>query len=347
MIGVGSLVLGARVLLAAVFAVAGVAKLLDREGSRRSLAEFGVPPRLQATIAWLLPATEIAIAIALLPAGSSRWAAIAAAVLLVAFIAGIARAMARGRAPDCHCFGQLHSAPAGRTTLIRNSALVAVAAIVVAEAPGPSIGSWLEARTAAELVAVGAVGAAIGLALFAGRLWLERHELVTELRAAQEKLRGLPAGLPVGTMAPSFSLEDVHGKTHTLESLRARGNPVVLVFVHPDCVPCARMLPELARWQAALGQSLTVAPISTAEPEPTRAMAAEHGLELMLVGEDADVMWAFEARGTPTAVVVAADGTIASPAVSSLLAIEPLVRVTLRRDQARSVTAHAAPSSQP
>jgi uncharacterized membrane protein YphA (DoxX/SURF4 family) len=36
----------ARLLLASVFIVAGAAKLADREGSRRALADFGVPTPL-------------------------------------------------------------------------------------------------------------------------------------------------------------------------------------------------------------------------------------------------------------------------------------------------------------
>ena len=43
MAAVGSFLLGIRVVLAAVFAVAGVAKLLDQPGTRRSLSDFGVP----------------------------------------------------------------------------------------------------------------------------------------------------------------------------------------------------------------------------------------------------------------------------------------------------------------
>ena len=46
------------------------------------------------------------------------WLAFAAivAALLLAFVGGIAFNMARGNAPDCHCFGQLHSEPAGRSS---------------------------------------------------------------------------------------------------------------------------------------------------------------------------------------------------------------------------------------
>ena len=38
-------VLGVRIVLAAVFAVAGIAKLLDAAGSRGALEGFGVPRR--------------------------------------------------------------------------------------------------------------------------------------------------------------------------------------------------------------------------------------------------------------------------------------------------------------
>jgi hypothetical protein len=39
--------------------------------------------------------------------------------------------MARGEAPDCHCFGQLHSESAGWRTLARNGLLAAIAGFVV------------------------------------------------------------------------------------------------------------------------------------------------------------------------------------------------------------------------
>ena len=45
----------ARVLLAAVFAVAGMAKLADRAGTRRALADFGTPTRVVGPMALVLP----------------------------------------------------------------------------------------------------------------------------------------------------------------------------------------------------------------------------------------------------------------------------------------------------
>jgi hypothetical protein len=49
-------------LLALVFAVAGLAKLLDREGSRRTIVDFGVPSALAAPLGLVLPLAELAVA---------------------------------------------------------------------------------------------------------------------------------------------------------------------------------------------------------------------------------------------------------------------------------------------
>src|SRR3712207_4543089 len=108
----------ARLALAAVFAVAGIAKLFDREGARAGLEGFGVPRALARPGAIVLPVAEIAVAVLLLPVGTAWYGGLGALALLLAFVAGIGYNLARGRTPDCHCFGTLHSEPAGRSTLI-------------------------------------------------------------------------------------------------------------------------------------------------------------------------------------------------------------------------------------
>src|SRR5215211_273305 len=123
----------ARLLLALVFLVAGVAKLADRTGSRQGLIDFGVPARLASPLGILLPLAELAVAAALIPTSTAWWGAIGALALLLLFVAGISINLARGRKPECRCFGQLHSAPAGWKTLSRNGALAAVAGFVVWE----------------------------------------------------------------------------------------------------------------------------------------------------------------------------------------------------------------------
>src|SRR5215472_6392294 len=110
----------ARVVLFVVFLVAGIAKLADLAGSRAALRDFGVPARLAEAFGLLLPLAELAVAVALLLPATAWWGALGALALLLLFVGGIGSNLARGRRPDCHCFGQLHSAPAGWPTLLRN-----------------------------------------------------------------------------------------------------------------------------------------------------------------------------------------------------------------------------------
>src|SRR2546423_2741111 len=125
------LLLCVRLLLAAVFLVAGLAKLADLAGSQQALRDFGVPAQLANPFGVLLPLAELAVAVALVPPVSAWWGGLGALILLLLFVVGIGYNLAHGRQPDCHCFGQLHSAPAGWSTLIRNLVLAAVAGLVV------------------------------------------------------------------------------------------------------------------------------------------------------------------------------------------------------------------------
>ena len=63
----------ARLCLAVVFFLAGVAKLADRSGTRQALADFDVPRRLAGPLLLLLPAAELAAATALLFPTTARW----------------------------------------------------------------------------------------------------------------------------------------------------------------------------------------------------------------------------------------------------------------------------------
>ena len=106
----------ARLVLALIFVLAGLAKLADRKGSRQAVADFGVPAVLAAPIGVLLPLAELVVGASLIPASTAWWGAVGALALLLLFVVGIGINLARGRKPECHCFGQLHSGPAGWST---------------------------------------------------------------------------------------------------------------------------------------------------------------------------------------------------------------------------------------
>ena len=322
-----TILLIARLLLALVFVVAGVAKLADPKGSRQAIIDFGVPSALATPLGILLPLAELAVAVALIPASTAWWGAVGALGLLLLFIVGIGNSLARGRKPDCHCFGQLHSAPAGGKTLARNAALAAVAGFVIWQGyngAGPSAVGWLSSPSATQIAAlifalvvlgllVGAWALLLQLVRQNGRL-LSRIEALEGWRLAGGDVpsaNGSATGLPVGAQAPGFELPGLDGERLTLDSLLASGKPAMLVFTSSGCGPCTEMLPEIARWQEDQAETLTISLISGGEPEENRAKSSEHGLRDVLL-EDGEVSEKYAVHGTPSAVLVRPDGTIGS-----------------------------------
>jgi peroxiredoxin/uncharacterized membrane protein YphA (DoxX/SURF4 family) len=337
-----SVVLAARIVLAAVFIVAAAGKFVDLKGSRASLVGFGVPQRLADLLGTLLPFAELAVAIALIPGSTALAGGIGALVLLGSFVAGISNALRKGEAPPCNCFGAIHSAPASRTTLARNIALAALAVVVVGWGPGPEIGSWVDARSAAELVAVATGAAALALLLIAPPMWLENRRLRTDLAAADDRLKRIPPGLRVGSLAPEFSLPDGEGGTMTLSSLLRPGKPVVLVFTIAGCGPCEPMLPSLRRLQEIAADRVTIGLIGIHSIKHYDRMIEAHGGDLRLadavvedpslereIDETGDVAHLYDIHDSPGAVAVTAAGTIASTVVSGRPAVEALIRLTM------------------
>src|SRR5437016_4420862 len=132
------LLLVAHMMLAGVLGVAGIAKLADRAGSRQALIDFGVPALLATPLGVLLPLAELAVA-GLLVAPSTAWGgAIGALGLFLLFLVGLSLTLAQGRAPACHCFGQLSSTPIGWPTLVRTALFAAISGLLVWQ--GPPIG---------------------------------------------------------------------------------------------------------------------------------------------------------------------------------------------------------------
>ncbi|MBV8160758.1 MAG: DoxX family membrane protein, partial [Acidimicrobiia bacterium] len=133
--GMSVAVTAVRVVLAAVFAVAGWTKLSDSAGTRAAAQAFGVPSTATPAVAFLVPVAELAVSILLLFGGSAADpGAVGAIALLGLFIVAIAVSLARGRRPDCHCFGGVRSETVSARTLVRNAVLLGAALLVLARA---------------------------------------------------------------------------------------------------------------------------------------------------------------------------------------------------------------------
>ncbi len=324
-----------RLLLSATFAVAGFTKLTDPQGTRQSFVDFGAPASVAGFAARLLPIAELACAIALLPAASALWGAAGTLALLLLFIAAIGNSLARGHRPACHCFGQLHSKPVGWTTIARNVALAAMATVVVLEArqaPSPEFIGWLAGldRFAAVVLAFSIAIAALAVlwAWSLVHLLRQNGRLMLRLEAVEAELGVRPEppapGLPIDAPAPPFRLAALDGGMVTLDALRQLNETLLLIFVEPGCGGCDAMMPGVARWQREYVDRLAIAIVSRGSLETNRKKAAEHGLENFLLQADDEASQAYQAEGTPTAVLVR-NGRIASHVAGGTDAIQALV----------------------
>ena len=335
----------AALTMSVVFGLAGITKLLDLEGTRTAVRAFGAPVAIVPVIALVLPLVELAVAVSLLAPTTRVVAAAGALGLLALFSVVIAVNLARGKKPECHCFGQLHSAPTGWKTLARNGLLGSIAAgllVATRNDAGPSPWGWVAARNATELaLIVGVIGAvtlilAIGASFLAltrayGRVLLRLEatekalqdagiEIATDAAAGMSEL-----GLDPGSPAPQFAIQLTNAEPVTRDELLAPGLPLLLVFTSPGCGPCHALLPAVARWQRELDGRLTVAVASAGEPEAIRGQEIEHDLAAMLVDTDLSLSEKYLTTGTPSAVLIAPDGTIASYVAAGSQEIEALV----------------------
>jgi thiol-disulfide isomerase/thioredoxin/uncharacterized membrane protein YphA (DoxX/SURF4 family) len=298
--------------LAGVLGVAAVGKFLDLSGSRRAMEGFGLPEPLAGPTGIALPFIELGLSILLLFGATARWAALAAALLFVLFIGGISANLRRGRTPDCHCFGQFHSAPAGRMTIARNALFTAMATIIAWQgARGPA--AWYSNLTETSQVIVLLGSASIALLAWQGWLLLRLTRHQTEVLA---HLTSNASSTTIHSEGPSrislpqahpFELPTLTGDRISLDELIRRGRSVLLLFVAPRCAPCRYLVPEMREWVRRFGDDLTIQLVSRGTLEQNQEKFS--GLPVALQ-EDREVIDLYSVKGTPSGVLVSPDGTI-------------------------------------
>ena len=345
----------ARLFLALVFGTAGIAKALDRSGSRQSFRSFGVPDGLTGPLSWGLPIAEVLVAAALLPAVTAWWGAGAALAFLLVFSVGIGVNLARGKSPDCRCFGQLHQETVSWTTVARNVVMAGVALFVVLqgrENPGPSAVSWAQDLRAGDVVTMILGTALIGMLataiVYLKRLLEQQAGLSDSIRALkatiqEEEGEELPVvnrtvappkeGLPIGAMAPKFSLATLDGERVSLDDLLVRGKFVVLLFAGPSCWGCKVLLPAVRVWQQDYADLVTVAVLSTGTLKDNQEKMTRFELGNLLLDKDAAVADEYQAKWSPGAVLIRPDGKIGSHLLFGDSKIREWLRNLISSDQ--------------
>jgi uncharacterized membrane protein YphA (DoxX/SURF4 family) len=143
----------ARLGLAAVWLISGIIKAVDPRTTVVAVRAYQIfPESLVGTIAGILPFLEIALGVLLVIGLATRLTAVLSAVVLVAFIAGVISAAARGLSIDCGCFGGGGDVAAGQTAyteeILRDLGFLALAVYLIVRPDTPlSVDRWVRRRT--------------------------------------------------------------------------------------------------------------------------------------------------------------------------------------------------------
>jgi uncharacterized membrane protein YphA (DoxX/SURF4 family)/peroxiredoxin len=303
-----------QVALSLVFGLAGVTKLLDLAGTRRTIKDFGAPDSTVELISFLLPLTEIAVAVFLLFSSSALYASYAALVLLTLFIVVVGASILRGQTTECHCFGQVYSRPVGWSTLLRNGVFTLGAIVLI----------WRSSNLSS--ITSSAVGLGVFLTLL---IVLGLSILVLRKQRRVESAQPVSRGLAVGTTAPLFDLPHYEGGTGSLPELLAQGKQVLLIFTSPLCGPCVSLFQEIGEWQRTHGNELTVAIVSRGTIKENFVNTVRNGLQNVLLQNDHEVADLYLTNVTPAGVMIRKDGTIGSLVAKGADEIRVLLKSTL------------------
>ena len=323
-----------RLFLAGILGLAGAGKLMDLKGGEAVMSEFGVPPDAAKPAAISLSVFEIVLAAALLSTLTSWAASVAAFLLMLVFIGGMLWQIAKGRAPQCHCFGQLHSEPVSKKSVIRN-VFFAFPALILAVAGPANQGFGLgdpEMNSVQNLFGILTFAAFVAVLLYLRKISEQQQQVLrridlleflsTEGNAVERNDAGDPQdSMPIGSLFPDFALSDLSGNTVTLNDVLTE-RPVVFLFVDPNCVPCGVLLPEIERWEKELRGTVDIVFVSNGSVEDNvqkfgteRYLLLQKGKEL---GERVFAKW------TPSALLVNAEGKVASHLAIGDVAIRKL-----------------------
>lgn len=334
-----------RLALAGIFGLAGVAKFLDLKGSEKAFREFGVPETIAKPSSIALSVFEIAIAGMFLFTKTSWIAAICALFLLVLFIGQMIYQMAKGNAPDCHCFGQIHSEPVSKTSIVRNAIFALPAAfLVVRGSNGQGMSLADPDLDVMQLVfSVAIVGFLAAVLFYLKKISEQQRQIMRRLEIMELVAQdggtvtrdeaGLPhEGLPIGAVFPDFELPDLNGTVVALDDLKADNKAVLFFFVSPTCNPCKALVPEFEQWEAELNDKLRFVFLSSGTAEDNAEKFGGEAAKLILLQNEREVAESVHAQWTPTAILMDANGRIASHVAAGDNAIRELVEKVKNED---------------
>jgi thiol-disulfide isomerase/thioredoxin len=268
--------------------------------------------------------------------------------LLLVFIAGMIYQLASGKAADCHCFGQLHSEPVGKKSLLRNVLFSALALFLVGKGSGYQGLSLFDERMNSMQFVFGLIVSTLlaVIVIYLRRISAQQTQILRRIEildvisreggSVERQDAGDPnESLPIGAPFPDFELPDLSGRIVSFEHLLAEKKPKLFFFVAPNCAPCKALLPEIQQWETELANKVSLILISRGKAEENREKFGVPEDIRVLLQKDREVANLVNAKWTPTALFVDSAGNIASHIAAGDAAIRELFEKITESDTSR------------
>lgn len=282
--------------VAAVFLLSAVGKLLDLDAAPATLRALRLPSLPPRTLVGTVAVIELAVAGGLLlgtGAGAVTAGGAAVALSLVFLTVGV-RAQTRASTDECGCFGRLASTRVGPAMTARTTALTALAGLAL-------VGALIEPAAPA---------LAVRLVLFpplGGALLLTAAAIAVvgaTLRPTRERAATTPAGLPdAAIITPDGGV--VVPRQHAL-----RGRAQLLLFVRRGCTSCENLIDRMT-WDREQLETLVDVRLIVPVGDDMSLSSADEGLHVDPSGEFARALGVPGNR--PVGVLLTTSGDVLQP----------------------------------
>lgn len=296
----------ATIVVAAAFLISGISKVRAIRDTHETLRALGLPSWLQRRwVAATYPIGEIALGAGLLVLPAPAWWLCAAAgmALLAILTVLVVRVLRSGDAVSCNCFGSVRAID-GRT-VVRNGALLLLSLVTVIGDPLSSAPVMEALESRPDVLFAASVAAATAAAV----------TFVVMRGPARPRDAETFEDRPL--TIPDIAVSDASGATLSLPTLTA-GGAVLLVNVKTGCSPCSRVIEELPDGAVIAGRVR----VRLMERRPADGTLGPD----RLWDDDGEAARVLSLASTPSALLLAADGTIPADPVRGADQIFELVR---------------------
>ena len=309
-----------RFFLSFIFFIAGFSKWRNRVTTKKNVVDFGLPIFFAKPVAYLLPITEVIVAITLLFPLTFFGSAIVSIFLLLIFSTLIIFTISKNNKITCNCFGTLNQTPIGWNTIYRNIVLLLISFTIVTKgntSNNVSFEDWTENHWIIFILLCFVLIQSIV------NTHLLNEKEINKLRLTKLEKK-IFKGLTIGTKAPDFLFFNPEGQQMDLNTLVTIEKPLILFFFNPTCALCDMFLPKAILLHQKYKDQVSMVFISP-EGKKTKQLSEIKDLIFLIPNTEDFAYKIYRLYGLPSAIYITPKGKIGSFPAHGETAITELI----------------------